>query len=889
MGQTCTKCSRVNPEDAAYCYHDGAILAGYSRNGGPVPVGSAPFNNPFVFPSGRQCRTFDELALACQEDWSAARDLLQEGFFESFLGGLGRADLAQAAREAARFPDHDRGLDQLLVKLPSGVVEAPRLFVAPQEVSLGSLTIGEDRRCELQLENRGMRLLYGSVTCDDCDWLALGDAPGAPEKIFQFGVETIIPVHVKGKLLRAGTKPLEGRLTIESNGGSIVVFVRAEVPAKPFPDGVLKGALTPRQVAEKAKAAPKDAAIFFEKGTVAEWYNSNGWIYPVQGPPASGLGAVQQFFEALGLTPAPKVEISERSVELEAVAGASVRHVLEIRSEEKRPVYAHASSSASWLEVGRAKLNGRVASIPILVPNVPDRAGETLTAKVTVQANGNQRFVVPVTLIIGGNFNFDADPPAKAAPVEEEAIVAAPAPKKSVAVKPAPTPVPREAPPERVIKVPKGARGRESFSPLHLLPLLALLVVLAGVMLVDWLAPPLAHRGTPSLEGAGGEETFNRVYANLKDTTPRVGIDFDDRKRFGLVLRTEPDPNDPEKFKRLTYEAKGSSNNTCVKVDGHEYLFGNTGQGSYGRWVKREVKRKPPRIGQESIWEVPNDGIVVTQMVDLVPGDQTLLLDTVLVRYKVENQSGNPHTVGLRVMLDTFIGANDGVPFAVPGTDGQKDRLIDTMETFDQKDIPDYVQALENGDDLQNPGTVAHLGLKVPEYELLQQLLICRWPGNREMGWKMEPEESMRSNDKKPDSCVVLYWPYVRMDEHGAPRNMAFTYGLNSISGVSGSGGGGDGKIALTSGGSTRPGREFTVTAYVKDPKEGQVVELILPKGFSFAKGHEAKKTVEGGNGNLAQVSWRVRSGQEGEHTLEAVSGAARATLTLRIRDEGLF
>ncbi|HKI36526.1 MAG TPA: hypothetical protein VKA46_32010, partial [Gemmataceae bacterium] len=219
MGQTCTKCSRVNPEDAAYCYHDGAILAGYSRNGGPVPVGSAPFNNPFVFPSGRQCRTFDELALACQEDWSAARDLLQEGFFESFLGGLGRADLAQAAREAARFPDHDRGLDQLLVKLPSGVVEAPRLFVAPQEVSLGSLTIGEDRRCELQLENRGMRLLYGSVTCDDCDWLALGDAPGAPEKIFQFGVETIIPVHIKGKLLRAGTKPLEGRLTIESNGG----------------------------------------------------------------------------------------------------------------------------------------------------------------------------------------------------------------------------------------------------------------------------------------------------------------------------------------------------------------------------------------------------------------------------------------------------------------------------------------------------------------------------------------------------------------------------------------------------------------------------------------------------------------------------------------------
>src|SRR5262249_3957736 len=163
------------------------------------------------------------------------------------------------------------------------------------------------------------------VTCEDCDWLALGDSPGAPEKLFQFGAEATVPIHVKGKRLRAGNKPLEGKLSVESNGGSVVIFVRADVPPKPYPDGVLKGARTPRQVAEKAKASPKEAAAFFEKGAVAEWYKSNGWIYPVQGPSASGLGAVQQFFEALGLTPPPKVGISERSVRLEADAGATIR------------------------------------------------------------------------------------------------------------------------------------------------------------------------------------------------------------------------------------------------------------------------------------------------------------------------------------------------------------------------------------------------------------------------------------------------------------------------------------------------------------------------------------------------------------------------------------
>jgi hypothetical protein len=869
MGQTCFKCSRVNPEDAAYCYHDGAVLAGHSRNGGPVAAGSAPFRSPFVFPSGQQCRSFDELALACQNDWASARELLQQGFFESFLSGLGRADLAQSAREAARFPDHDRGLDLLLDKLPTNVIEGPRLFVAPQEVSLGTLRVGEDRRCELHLENRGMRLLYGSVTCDDCDWLALGDAPGGPEKLFQFGAETLIPVYVKGKRLRAGNKPLEGKLTVESNGGTVNVTVRAEVPPRPYPDGLLKGALTPRQVAEKAKAAPKDAATYFESGAVAEWYQSNGWVYPVQGPAASGLGAVQQFFEALGLTPPPKVEISERSVRLEATAGATVRHVLEVKSEEKRPVYAYGLSNVPWLEVGRAKLNGRRAQIPIVVPNVPDRAGETLTAKVTVQANGNQRFVVPVTLVIGGNFNFDES--AKPEPVEQ-AVAAEPAPKKSS--RPVAVPAPRE--PEPVILAPRAAR-RDSFSPLHLIPVGALLFALLCVMAFDW------FRGEPPVTSQAGADLFDRPYQNLKDPEPRIGIDFDERtKRFGFVLLKDRDPDNPDKPKRLTFEPKGTTNNTCLKVDGDELLFGNPG---YGQWVKKEVKRGNGRTGWDSTWKATRDSIVVTQSVDLVPGDQSRLLDTVLVRYTVENQSKLPHKVGLRVMLDTFIGANDGVAFTVPGSEGKPDRLVDTMEVFDQKDIPDFIQALERPN-LSDPGTVAHLGLKLPKpYEPLDQMVICRWPANgKDYKWPKEPEyESMRSNADKPDSCVFLFWAYDTMEPE-QKRQLAFTYGLNTISGV----GGGDGKIALTSGGSTRPGGVFTVTAYVKDAQDGQVVSLKLQDGFEFARGHTADKKVQGGK--LVQVSWRVRAAKkEGEYVLEGTTGTSRATLPLRVRDEGIY
>ena len=94
MSQVCSKCSHVNPPDASYCYYDGAVLGCHRANGGPVNAGSAPFPSPFVFPTGQQCRNFDQLAMACQQNWPSAVDLLRQGYLGSFLGGIGRVDLA---------------------------------------------------------------------------------------------------------------------------------------------------------------------------------------------------------------------------------------------------------------------------------------------------------------------------------------------------------------------------------------------------------------------------------------------------------------------------------------------------------------------------------------------------------------------------------------------------------------------------------------------------------------------------------------------------------------------------------------------------------------------------------------------------------------------------
>ena len=102
--------------------------------------------------------------------------------------------------------------------------------------------------------------------------------------------------------------------------------------------------------------------------------------------------------EALGLARAPKVEISQRAVHFQGPPGVALEHVLLVQTAENRPVYAHATTGIPWLIIGRKVLDGRTARIPLKVPEVPARPGQTLTGKVQVIANGNQRFLVEVSL-----------------------------------------------------------------------------------------------------------------------------------------------------------------------------------------------------------------------------------------------------------------------------------------------------------------------------------------------------------------------------------------------------------------------------------------------------------------------------------------------------------
>jgi hypothetical protein len=871
----CKLCRRINPSEAAYCYHDGSPLE-FNRSGA-VDVGTLPFSFPFVFPSGRSCENFNQLSRACHENPAGALDVLRRGYLESFLAGQGRADLSHAAHLAARAADRERGLDEFLGRLPGAALTPARLRVEPELIDLGTLRPGEDRHCDLTLHNEGSRLLYGSASCDDVSWLSLADNRESQRKVFQFSDRTVLPLRILGRALRALNKPQEAKVQLESNGGNRTVVVRIQVSVRPFPEGMLAGALSPRQLAEKARDAPKEAAILIENGAVARWYQTNGWTYPVTGPSASGTAAVQQLFEALGLAKPPRVELGEDAVVINGQPGETVEYVIAVVAQENRAALAFGKSDQPWLRVGPSVFRGRSAFVPLQVAGVPGRPGETLQAKVSIKANGKQRFVVPVTLVVG------ARPPAAERLPAPDPPRPAPDPARAAAA---------ASGSERVLRTPSPQRaGREGWGWKTFLPAVLLIVLLFGVVLRDYLAPAAGSvRQSEAIDDPVPRIDLRLYDTKIDDDLQRLWLlDPQPSMRFGLVmLHNGMEIGKGITLKRLTFDPWGRTNNLCLRFDKKdERLFGS----ARGRWENREAKNWKDENGKEhdgvrSVWLCDQYNIEITQFVERVRGEQSRLLDTCRVRYQIENRGPKAHTVGLRFLLDTYIGGNDGVPFTIPGDNDLCDTLKDLPGQAKDKKMPDFLQALEKPD-LANPRTVAHIRLKLPDVkEVPQRVTLGAWPNEKlrvlhrkALGpstlWEV-PLLTMKSLGLN-DSAVALYWKE-EMLKPREKREVGFEYGLWNLA-SQGS------RLALTVDGVFRPDGELTIVAYVNAGGLGgkeESVRLTLPDGFQLLSGDNPQRILplaRAAKSGNRPITWKVRAGPTGRYKLvvETSSGLSQS------------
>lgn len=375
------------------------------------------------------------------------------------------------------------------------------------------------------------------------------------------------------------------------------------------------------------------------------------------------------------------------------------------------------------------------------------------------------------------------------------------------------------------------------------------------------------------------------------DPENRIAVQFADNQKFCISILKLKDPLNPEKPKRLMRDERGNTNNTCVRIDGNEYIFGRDGAGAH--WLKHKGKvQKEVAVGDRkwvSIMDYEDTKVRVLQSVEIVVGEQTRLYDTALVRYRVENLDNKPHSVGLRAMLDTFIGANDGVPFLIPPTDKAPAYLLETMEVFDKDRVPPFLRALETGDLHDKNATVAEMGLKLKGLEPLDRLVVCRWPEDHGAGdarWEWQYQSMNEPAGKDKDSCVALYWNKVSLKPR-EQRAVGYTYGL----GRTADGTGTDRvPMRLLVGGSSRVGKIFTITAYVKGARAGQKIALTLPGELAFAAGQAAEQIIElQADKEYAQVSWRVQAAKVGKFTVAAAWTGRNASQEVHVRESSIF
>lgn len=395
--QVCPRCKHFNPEYAAYCYFDGVVLQAQQN----AAVLRLP--NEFTFPSGRRCKTFDELAQGCQEEWSAARDLLMRGEFARFFTACNRVDLVRAANDAKAQVNSDIGLTTFLTALPGTRTATPKVDLNPRRILLGKIVVGDTKTVPLTITNQGQGMLQGTITISEGqDWLTLGTKPGVHEIEISTAREQAVKLTITTKGQAAG-QSYGARLTVVTNGGVVEVPLRMDLTAQPYTKAPFQGVRSQREMAEKMRAAPKAAVPVLESGDVQRWFELNGWLYPVRGAPIKGVAGVQQFFEGMGVSKPPTVQLSKAELRLTCKYRDTARAQIVLQTPAKKWVYATLTSDSPWLKLPLTQVSGpQHAAIPLEIDTNLWTQGPLGEGKVSVVANGGQKLALKVVLEVPG-------------------------------------------------------------------------------------------------------------------------------------------------------------------------------------------------------------------------------------------------------------------------------------------------------------------------------------------------------------------------------------------------------------------------------------------------------------------------------------------------------
>lgn len=328
--------------------------------------------------------------------------------------------------------------------------------------------------------------------------------------------------------------------------------------------------------------------------------------------------------------------------------------------------------------------------------------------------------------------------------------------------------------------------------------------------------------------------------------------------RFALDVTGGNPIHDGDNNKPLLYgHPRPWTSYSTIRIDGKDYVFGGPtnkragSEGLYGEVVN------PPEVvdGEKIITVVKMDNVEVTQTLSFIESTTTGLPDTAKIKYTITNKDSETRNIGLRVMLDTMLGANDGAPFRV------LDQAITEDKTLIRGEIPDFWQAF---DSLTNPMVMAQGGLRGPDLTAPDKIYFSNWGSLADGVWDFNFQSGrdfIREGEFELDSAIALYWTPTTL-ETGESITYTTSYGLGGITIVPG----------LLSLGVTSPAnfvfdelrKSFPIVAYIENTSsiiaKDVIAQLDLPEELMVEDhGPDRKELYDVGPGEHVQVAWRIK------------------------------
>ena len=228
-----------------------------------------------------------------------------------------------------------------------------------------------------------------------------------------------------------------------------------------------------------------------------------------------------------------------------------------------------------------------------------------------------------------------------------------------------------------------------------------------------------------------------------------------DHPRFSIETTGGDPSRDEDNQLPLIYgRPKPWTSYTTVAIDDVIYGFGT-------QTIKRAGKKA--QYGQVVSSTITKNAMMAEAVMGPLRGIQTLTLfrnpitnveDSVLIEYRLINESNTTKNIGLRMMMDTMLGKNDAAPFRI-GNDA-----VQTETSYKGEEIMDYWQSF---DSLATPNIIAQGILRYPPASLTppDELILMNWGALADNPYRVRVNKGdsfIRDGEDEPDTALALFY-----------------------------------------------------------------------------------------------------------------------------------